>query len=623
MNEKYFVKLNGYYVKDKNAIHKEDSKIGEEVSFLFNPQKKVNESYFTPTTDITPSSSKVYFVKSTNEDFYNNGYMPYSGLSEFESGITYYERSSDFDTISGECFIIKAFGKTIMLDTGGTNRSESIREYLEENNITKIDYLILSHYHYDHCSNLSNMVNYLDFSSCKCYLPIVAPVEDDIQYNTTVTNLLNTLGIEYIYPNELDTLEIDKLKITFYNCGSTAFDEINELYGEEPKKVNDYCMVCLVNYISTNILYSGDIEYIAQERLYNKEFFKDISIDLYKWQHHGVNSLDNVYKPYIDNISPKEVVVVTNMPVNYFNDRNLLNLTPINCCYDKTLEWVSDGSNIKLKKKNKVYTEIKNSVIHFNATPLNNYVGFLKITNAYYYKSCSLIMKISDTQHNRFHSLFEVNFRANNNPTDIDRVNITNINSDRILNTAEILEDLYICTENENVIFYLKKTQNNITPTVSILDFIGQDNITRIEPIRVELTESEFTEKYGTSYFKYNHENKLTMESSFTNYDNSGNNDLRYKKVGNVVEITGSIKNTVDLPTSPEQVIAYLPSEISPKSRDIYIVQQSNATNRWAAHIGWDSTMQCSFLKFSRYGTSSGTTCNTGAFLTVHIIYML
>lgn len=620
MNEKYFVKLNGYYVKDKNAIHKEDSKIGEKVSFLFNPQKKVNESYFTPTTDIIPSTSKVYFVKSTNEDFYNNGYMPYSGLSEFESGVTYYERSVDFNTISGECFIIKAFGKTIMLDTGGTNRSESIREYLEENNITKIDYLILSHYHYDHCSNLSNMVNYLDFSNCKCYLPIVAPVNDDTQYYSTVMDLLNTLGIEYVFPNELDTLEIEKLKITFYNCGNTAFEEITSLYNDNDKKVNDYSMVCLVNYLGTNVLYSGDIEYIAQERLYNKGFFKDITIDLYKWQHHGVNNLSNVYKPYIDNISPKEVVVVTNMPINYLNDRKILNLSPINCCYDKQLEWVSDGVNIKLKKINTIYNEFKNNIIHLNSTPLNNYVGFLKIVNAYYYKSCSLLMKISDTQHNNFESIFEVSFHVNNNPSDIDRVKINNITSNGLIN---ILENLYVCVENNNVIFYLKKTRDNTTPTFTLIDFIGQDYTNRIEPISITLTEEEFTEKYGTSYFKYNHENKLTMESSFTNYDNSGNNDLRYKKVGNVVEITGSIKNTVDLPTSPEQVIAYLPSEISPKSRDIYIVQQSNGTNRWAAHIGWDSTMQCSYLKFSRYGASSGTTCTTGALLAVHIIYML
>ena len=47
--------------------------------------------------------------------------------------------------ISGECQIIKAYGKTIMIDTGGTNRSNSIRNFLESINVDKVDYLIISH----------------------------------------------------------------------------------------------------------------------------------------------------------------------------------------------------------------------------------------------------------------------------------------------------------------------------------------------------------------------------------------------------------------------------------------------------------------------------------------------
>ncbi len=47
--------------------------------------------------------------------------------------------------IHGECSVIKAYGKVIMIDTGGTNRSNSVREYLQSIGVNKVDYLIISH----------------------------------------------------------------------------------------------------------------------------------------------------------------------------------------------------------------------------------------------------------------------------------------------------------------------------------------------------------------------------------------------------------------------------------------------------------------------------------------------
>lgn len=53
--------------------------------------------------------------------------------------------SGETNLISGECQIVKAYGKVIMIDTGGTNRSQSIRNFLESINVDKVDYLIISH----------------------------------------------------------------------------------------------------------------------------------------------------------------------------------------------------------------------------------------------------------------------------------------------------------------------------------------------------------------------------------------------------------------------------------------------------------------------------------------------
>ena len=339
-----FLTPDGYYNKEEV-----DTKITDEVEFIFNSQKDLNESYYFETSDETPVYDKYYFVKDS-DDFYRNGYCSMNHLTEFDQGVTYYEQDENINDISGECLIIKAFGKTIMLDTGGDNRSEPIKKYLQEHNVTKIDYLILSHYHYDHCTNLANMVEYLDFSDCKCYFPRVAPILPGSQNQTLINNFINTTGVEVTYPDELDSIDIGELKITFYNCGQQAFSEIQELYGEDEQKINDYSMLALFTYRNTNVLYSGDIEYIAQERLYNKGFFNDMKIDLYKYHHHGVNLIDNCYIPFLKEMSPKQVVIVSNF-TDISRDRVVLNLKPSDCAYEKDVSYLSTGKEVISKKR--------------------------------------------------------------------------------------------------------------------------------------------------------------------------------------------------------------------------------------------------------------------------------
>ena len=53
----------------------------------------------------------------------------------------------------GSSFLIKTKGKTILFDTGQTNAFINNAAYLAED-LSEVDFVILSHGHYDHCGGL-------------------------------------------------------------------------------------------------------------------------------------------------------------------------------------------------------------------------------------------------------------------------------------------------------------------------------------------------------------------------------------------------------------------------------------------------------------------------------------
>ena len=274
--------------------------------------------------------------------------------------------------IHGECSVIKAYGKVIMIDTGGTNRSNSVKEYLQSIGVNKVDYLIISHWHYDHCTNFYSNMDYIDWSDCVCYFPLEIPswsLKDRSYYNECVS-YANQHCKQIIFPVDWDELILNNFfKITFYNCGEQAFNEIKEIEDEIEEYAghgggyasqyyfNDYGLLALVQHNGNRVLYSGDAMKANQERAYLANFAANV--DLYKMHHHGVNSIgDNknsvVNIQYCIKINPKNVVVMNNIggDENYFssNDVSFFNNSNIYCpgrekiifatkqghCYQKT-----------------------------------------------------------------------------------------------------------------------------------------------------------------------------------------------------------------------------------------------------------------------------------------------
>ena len=201
------------------------------------------------------------------------------------------------------------------------------------NNINKINYLILSHYHNDHIGGSVESVKALlnnpniDTSDITFILPhhyldwtrMIDPDSElaDIKKDQTDIENLIVGTYNYIYPVENYNLQIDDIDLQFNNLESGYFDDYysckTDCYNNEKTytNYNNFSMTTLLTHHDNKFLFSGDVEQLAQSKIYRN--FENI--DVYKVEHHSLNISTN--QDYLNRITPKYSIIQ-----NYRTDAN-------------------------------------------------------------------------------------------------------------------------------------------------------------------------------------------------------------------------------------------------------------------------------------------------------------
>lgn len=254
-----FVTLNGYNVKDKKA--REDiEKLKEEILFIY--------------------------------PLYNN-----AGTSQADT--------------NGDCTIVKTKNNTVMLDTFlNENNWLSIVNTCNKYNITKFDYVIISHYHIDHYGNLQRLLQDFDCTNTKFYIPrnvANSYVDTTAQYNFVIT-LLNNYEY-YIIDN--DVITIDDLKISLFNGSLTDYATIES---SQTTDYNNYSIITLFEYKNNKVLSLADVGEIGQKNIYDKGYLKTSDYSIVKSAHH---SYQGAYIPLVDTINVTNVIEETTLQMFY------------------------------------------------------------------------------------------------------------------------------------------------------------------------------------------------------------------------------------------------------------------------------------------------------------------
>ncbi len=262
---------------------------------------------------------------------------------------------------NGDCYILENGEKTFVVDLGRDSDTSSIVNYLVENNLNKIDGVIITHYHGDHVGGgttdgeidgfkeFFNSVS-LNFLECEVYLPfsdnfgIYNNFIGSTRYIPTIEqNIKDFLTLKNISFHEVTTNEIininDNTELKFLNADNSIYNnyysvtEIKE--GIEVTNYNNFSTIFELKCGDVYFLGTADIEEKAEEE--NSNILHAPTV--VKIEHHGFNDTTN--KEYLDKILNAKYGIVLNTNDYY---PNLYKPTPNAFNFTNKLIWADDIS---------------------------------------------------------------------------------------------------------------------------------------------------------------------------------------------------------------------------------------------------------------------------------------
>lgn len=240
------------------------------------------------------------------------------------------------DVGQGDSILIQVNDKNLLIDAGSGSSEDDVVNYLNKNNIKKLDYVLATHPHEDHIGGMDEVIE--NFEVGEFYSPKVAA-------NTkTFKNMINELNKKNLKINIVAEGMSDE-----FNLGEGAEVEVYTPMKGSYGKLNNYSPIMKVSYGETSFLFTGDAEREAElEAISSVENLKS---DVLKVGHHG-SSLSTTEK-FLEKVDP-EVGVISVGEGNKYNHPTDETLSRLNdksiktyrTDIDGTVVIKSDGENI-------------------------------------------------------------------------------------------------------------------------------------------------------------------------------------------------------------------------------------------------------------------------------------
>lgn len=231
----------------------------------------------------------------------------------------------------GDCMLL-CFpdGRNMLIDSGdtGNKQKNTIDQVLEERNISRLDYVLLTHQDADHVGNMDYVFeNYEVDMFLKPNVKSTNPIADQLPdtFNSGLTSTeggtvsknnsyANTLVAAYqeegcttitfqkdtdithsfIYEDNTYTYTLDFL---------TPTAQANEI---GYKNANNYSPIMILEYGGTKVMFTGDAEEEVEEELLSY-YSQSLDVDILKVGHHG--STTSSSSAFLDRITPEYAVI--------------------------------------------------------------------------------------------------------------------------------------------------------------------------------------------------------------------------------------------------------------------------------------------------------------------------
>ena len=217
--------------------------------------------------------------------------------------------------------IITPDKKTVLIDGGGSDSfdvgEKVLLPYLLDRRILKIDYVLISHFDTDHCGGILTIMEKVKVKNI-----IISEQAEHSENYERFKKLMIHKRIRLI-----EVKKGDKIKIGRYSEFKILFPT-SRLLSENP--LNNNSIVAQFNYNNFKMLFTGDIEKLAEQQILKTEK-AEIRADILKVAHHG--SKTSSIPEFIKAVRPKIALIGVgkNNTFGHPNQQTIKNLENIKC----------------------------------------------------------------------------------------------------------------------------------------------------------------------------------------------------------------------------------------------------------------------------------------------------
>ena len=197
-------------------------------------------------------------------------------------------------------FIITPKNKTILIDGGGSNTGSfdvgenTLLPYVLDKGYNKIDLMIISHFDSDHVGGLLTILEEIKVEKI-----LIAKQEEQSENYKRFLNIVKEKNIPVIIGKEGDKINIEK---DLYL--DILFPESEQI---EENVINNNSLVFNIHYNNFSMLFTGDIEEIAEKRIIEITNKSRLKADIIKIPHHG--SKTSSTRELLERVLPKIALI--------------------------------------------------------------------------------------------------------------------------------------------------------------------------------------------------------------------------------------------------------------------------------------------------------------------------
>lgn len=247
---------------------------------------------------------------------------------------------SILDVGKADCIVIQTENYNMMIDTAEKNNVDDIEEFLAANNITRIDYLELTHYDKDHIGGLKKLLKHgLEIDHIYAH--------DNEATSNTYMDMMEALkehDLSLDYVEDIVEFTLDDVLIEIYPPLKDSYVSADTKPGDEMD--NEFSLVTKITHGDNRFLFTGDA---CNGRLEELSTQMNVDVDFLKVPHHGKG--DDNTNSFVKKVSAEYAVITCsnkNMPdgavVNALEDTG----TKVYETRNGQVDCTSDGKNISV-----------------------------------------------------------------------------------------------------------------------------------------------------------------------------------------------------------------------------------------------------------------------------------